>query len=154
MSCTLICFILHHHHHTVQVVMCAYLFVCTLVNVLVLQVKPSPGQVAAGDDNHACKWIIITSWWKEKHHQHNLQQMMTTMTTSGVFALVNGRKNTTSASCTVSRPSWAQVYRSRMQQPNAGSTRARFALRWCPYTSCIWLLYPTPIDTEVQQLDV
>ena len=26
----------------------------------------------------------------------------------------------------VSRPSWAQVYMSRMQQPNAGSTRARF----------------------------
>ena len=33
------------------------------------------------------------------------------MSTSGVFALVDGRKNTTSTSCTVSKPSWAQVYR-------------------------------------------
>ena len=32
-----------------------------------------------------------------------------------------------------------------MQQPNAGSTRARSALRWCPCASCIWLLHPAPI---------
>ena len=67
------------------------------------------------------------------------------MSASGVFVLVDGRKNTTSASCTVSRPSWAQVYRSETQQPNAGSTRARFALRRCPCASCIWLLHPAPI---------
>ena len=36
-------------------------------------------------------------------------------------------------------------YRSGMQQPNAGSTRARSALRWCPCASCIWLLHPAPI---------
>ena len=40
-------------------------------------------------------------------------------------ALVGTTKDTTSASCRGSRPSWALVYRSRMQQPNAGSTRAR-----------------------------
>ena len=44
------------------------------------------------------------------------------------------------------RQSWAQFYRNGMQQPNAGSTRARFALRWCPCASCIWLLHPVPID--------
>ena len=32
-------------------------------------------------------------------------------------------------------------YRSGMQQPNTGSTRARSALRWCPCASCIWLLH-------------
>ena len=32
-----------------------------------------------------------------------------------------------------------------MQQPNAGITRARSALRWCPCASCIWLLHPAPI---------
>ena len=36
-------------------------------------------------------------------------------------------------------------YRSGMQQPNAGSKRARSALRWCPCASCIWLLHPAPI---------
>ena len=39
----------------------------------------------------------------------------------------------------------AHKYRSGMQQPNAGSTRARSALRWCPCASCIWLLHPAPI---------
>ena len=31
-----------------------------------------------------------------------------------------------------------------MQQPNAGSTKVRSALRWYSYASCIWLLHPTP----------
>ena len=57
---------------TVQVAMCAYSFVCTLVNVLVLQVKTPPAQVAAGDDDHNCKWSIFASWWKEKHHQRKI----------------------------------------------------------------------------------
>ena len=64
---------------------------------------------------------------KEKHHQRKLQCTITSMGASEVFALVHGGKNTTSTSRTVSRPSWAQVYRSGMQQPNAGSTRARSA---------------------------
>ena len=41
-------------HHTVQVAMCAYSFVRTLVNALVLQGKTPPAQVAAGDDDHDC----------------------------------------------------------------------------------------------------
>ena len=36
-------------------------------------------------------------------------------------------------------------YRSGMQQTNAGSTRARSVLGWCPCASCIWLLHPAPI---------
>ena len=55
---------------------------------------------------------------------------MTTM--SGVFALVDGRKNTTSASCTVLRPSWAQVHRSGMQQPKEACTRAPPQCKSCP----------------------
>ena len=47
------------YHHTVQVAMCAYSFVRTLVNVLVLQGKTPPAQVAAGDDDHDCKWSIF-----------------------------------------------------------------------------------------------
>ena len=57
----------YNHYHTVQVAMCAYSFVCTLVNALVLQGK--------------------------KKHQRKLQ-VITTMSASGVFALVDGRKNT------------------------------------------------------------
>ena len=39
-------------------------------------------------------------------------------------------------------------YRSEMQQPNAGSTRARSALRWCPcaFGCCILLLYTCAQD--------
>ena len=43
------------------------------------------------------------------------------------------------------QPHLGHKYRSGMQQPNAGSTRARSALRWCPCASCIWLLHPAPI---------
>ena len=74
------------------------------------------------------------------------QVAMAIMSASGAFALVDGRKNTTSASCTVSRPSWAQVYRSGMQQPNAGSTRAPPQCKSCPCATCIWLLHLAPID--------
>ena len=54
-------YIYYHNHHTVQVAICAYSFVCTLVNVLVLQGKPPPAQVAAGDDDHVCKYSIFAS---------------------------------------------------------------------------------------------
>ena len=48
-----------HYHHTVPVAMCAYSFVHTLVNALVLQGKTPPAQVAAGGDDHDCKWSIF-----------------------------------------------------------------------------------------------
>ena len=41
-------------------------------------------------------------------------------------------------------------YRSGMQRPNAGSTRARSALRRCFCASCIWLLHPAPTYTCFQ----
>ena len=66
-----------------------------------------------------------------------------------ICALVNALVlwgKTPPAQVAVSRPSWAQVYTSGMQQPNIGSTRARFALRLCPCASCNWLLHPTSID--------
>ena len=72
----------NHHHHTVQVAMCAYSFVRTLVNALVLQGKTPPAQVAAGDDDHDCKWSIFASWWKEKHHQRKLHSVKTILGTS------------------------------------------------------------------------
>ena len=59
---------------------------------------------------------------------------MNTMSASGVFALVGGRKNTTSASCGVSRPSWAQVYRSGMQQANVACTRPPPQCKSCTCT--------------------
>ena len=65
-----------------QVVICAHLFVCTLVNALVLQEKTPPAQVAAGDDAHDCKWSIFASWWKEKHHQCKLHSVKTILVTS------------------------------------------------------------------------
>ena len=40
---------------TVQVAMCTYLLVHTLLNALVLRGKTPPVQVAAGDDHHECK---------------------------------------------------------------------------------------------------
>ena len=62
-----------------------------------------------------------------------MQCTMTTMSASRVFALVDGGKKTTwaSASCTVSRSSWAQVYRSGMQQTNAACTTLMQILPLC-----------------------
>ena len=54
----------------------------TLVNALVLQGKTPPAQVAAGDDDHDCKWSIFASWWKEKHHQRKLHSVNTILGTS------------------------------------------------------------------------
>ena len=54
--------------------MCAYSFVCTLVNALVLQGKTPPAQVAAADEDHDCKWSIFPSLWKEKHNQMQVAQ--------------------------------------------------------------------------------
>ena len=56
---------------------------------------------------------------------------------SFVCILVNAlysapRKSTTSASCTVSRPSWAQVYRSGLQQSNAGSHKGKICIKVVP----------------------
>ena len=51
-------------------------FVHTLVKALVLGKTP-PAQVAAGDDDHDCKWSIFASWWKEKHHQRKLHSVKT-----------------------------------------------------------------------------
>ena len=46
----------YNHHISMQ--MHNYLFMCTLVNALMLQGKTPPAQVAAGDDHHECKWSI------------------------------------------------------------------------------------------------
>ena len=82
-------------------------------------------------------YVHISKCSKEKCHQHKLQWTMTTMTASRVFALVDGWKNTTSS---IKLHNVKTILGSGMQQPNAGSTRARSALRWCPCASCIWLL--------------
>ena len=64
---------------------------------------------------------------------------MTTISASGVFVPVDGRKNTTSASCTC-QDQLGHKYRSGMQQPNAAQGHARDALRWFPCRRCIWYL--------------
>ena len=75
--------IIHYNHlHTAQVAVCAYSFMRTLANALVLQGKAPPAQVAAGDDDHYCKWSIFASWWKEKHHQRKLHRVKTILGTS------------------------------------------------------------------------
>ena len=52
---------------------------------------------------------LVNAWSvKEKHHQHKLQ-VVPTASASEVFALIDGRKNTTSANCRGSRPSWELV---------------------------------------------
>ena len=48
-----------------------------------------------GTSVHINKWA---SWHRIKHHQSKLQ-VMTTMSASKKFALVDGRTNTTNASC-------------------------------------------------------
>ena len=47
-----------------------------------LQWQTPPAQVAAGDDDHDCKWNIFASWWKEKHHQRKLHSVKTILGTS------------------------------------------------------------------------
>ena len=66
-----------------------------------------PVQVAGGSGNMvvslACTLVnVLVS--TRKHHQHKLQ-VMPTASASGVFALIDSRKNTTSASCIGPRPS-------------------------------------------------
>ena len=82
LHCVVVYIYIYNHHHTVQVAMCAYSFVRTLVNALVLQGKTPPAQVAAGDDHHECKWSIFASWWKEKHHQRKFHSVKTILGTS------------------------------------------------------------------------
>ena len=43
----------NHHHHTVQVAICAYSFMCTVVNVLVLQGKKH-------QCNYKLQWLMTT----------------------------------------------------------------------------------------------
>ena len=62
-----------------------------------LQGRTPPAQVAAGDDHHEC------------------------VCKCSIYNIDDGRKNTISTSCAVSRPSWAQLW-SGMQQTNAGNT--------------------------------
>ena len=62
--------------------------------------------------------------------QCKLQLVMTTMSASEVFLLVDGRK-TPPAPVAQCQDHLGHKYRSGMQQPNAGSTRARSAFRWC-----------------------
>ena len=86
-----------HHHHTVQVAMCAYSFVCMLVNV----------------------------YSKEKCHQCKLQQAMTTMSASGVVLLVDERKNHHQYKLhSVKTILGTSIEVHGMQQPNAACTRA------------------------------
>ena len=74
--------------------------------------------------SHVCT-LVNELVGTRKHHQCKLQ-VMSTASASEVFALIDGRINTTSTSCRGLRPSWALASRSRMQQPIAGSTRARY----------------------------
>ena len=60
-------------------------------------------------------------------HQCKLQRVMTTMNASGVFVLVDGRK-TPPAQVAQCQDHLGHKYRNKMQQPNAGSTRARSEL--------------------------
>ena len=70
------------YHHTVQVAICVYSFVSTLVNALVLRGKTAPVQVAVHDDHHECKYSICASWWGVKHHQHKLHSVKIILGTS------------------------------------------------------------------------
>ena len=100
---------------------CTYLFVhaCTLVNALVLQ---------------------------GKYHQRMLQWVMTSMSASGVINLRRlMEEKTPPAQVAQCQDHLEHKYRSGMQQLNAGNTRTRCALGWCPCASCIWLLHLTPI---------
>ena len=54
----------------------------TYVPNIYIYIKTPPAQVAAGDDDHDCKWSIFASWWKEKHHQRKLHSVNTILGTS------------------------------------------------------------------------
>ena len=59
------------------------------------------------DVSHVCT-LDTALVGTRKHHQPRLQIMLTA-SASEIFVLIDGRKNTTSASCRGSRPSWALV---------------------------------------------
>ena len=59
-----------------------------------------------------------------------------------VFALIDGRKNTTDQ-CKLQRvKTILGTSRSRMKQPTASCTRAQSLTRTCPCATCNWLLHP------------
>ena len=81
---------------------------------------------------------------EEKHHQRKLQ-VMPTASAHEVFALIDGRKNTTDQ-CKLHRvKTILGTSRSRMQQPIAACTRAQSLTRTCPCATCNWLLHPATI---------
>ena len=57
---------------------------------------------------HAHVHIKFASCHRKNHHQCKVQ-VMPTASACEVFALIDGRKNTTSANCRGTRPSWALV---------------------------------------------
>ena len=78
----------------------------TFTNVWLTTMLPAPSCKTSA---HLYVCTLVNSWLvQEKHHQCKLQIVLTA-SASEVFALIDGRKSTTSASCTGSRPSWALV---------------------------------------------
>ena len=78
-------------------------------------------------------------------HQCKLQ-VMTTMSASEVLAIIDDRK--TPPQVAEDQDHRWHYSRSRMQQPNAGSTRARFCWGMCTCASCNWLLHPAPTSQD------
>ena len=111
------------YHHTRWKLQCVFIYICLCppVNGQGGIQKVPPVQVA-DDDHHRCKLCFCISWWQEKHHQRKLQWVKTISETS----------------------------RCRMQQTNAGSTRASFDyigfLPFCKLRCC--LLYPAPTSFQ------
>ena len=81
---------------------------CQSGTIIIIQPQP-PHSASCYMSLFICVHISKCTSAPRKPHQHKLQQVMTTMSANGVLVLVDGRKNTTSSSCTVSRIPWGQV---------------------------------------------
>ena len=85
-----------------------HLYVCTLVNAWLVEDRHHQYKL----QQDGCKSYVhlrqCASWHKKKRHQRKLQ-ILYTASASEIVALIDDRKNTTSASRRGSRPSWVLI---------------------------------------------
>ena len=140
----------YHHAHTVQV-NCNmwYLHMCK-VNARLVEINHHHVHSACSMQRvmvaYSCKSCVhvtkYANWYKKI-----AVQVAGDVHCKSRWGL--GKKNTSSISYRQSRPLWAEVYRSRMEQPHAGiySTRAKCASGNCVVAAPVLVLVPNLVLT-------
>ena len=121
MICLRLCFDYHHHHIAITTTIYKAISTTTTTTTFITT-------TTTWNYHHTVQVEYLHRWLQGKHHQHKLQQVMTTMCASRVFASVDGRKTTTSASCRRSALAHVGMESSnnmQLQPPTPPLTRSR-----------------------------